>query len=217
MSDAAFSPELERRSATAISKIPAERIHLFCASCAERYFSGYAAWLVDEKSLDERTSLPSAEFVRRAVDVCWEEGVPSEADEMLGRLIQMLPGYHEQPIFKSPLNDYFVEPWLVKLGLSSMVDPQVRFGITASAVALNFHSQILDRRRDMAGIGPAFDDPERDLREFASDPGALAEGAIQIDDANDLQLGLADSNLVRKRSADHGRRVLEQVMRLLAR
>jgi len=215
--DAAFSSELERRSATEVSKIPAERIHLFCASCAERYFSGYAAWLADEKLLDERISPPSAEFVRRALDVCWEEGVPSEAGEMLGRLIQMMPGNHEQPIFKSPLNDYFIEPWLVRLGLSSMVDPQVSFGLSASAAALDFHSQILDRRRDMAGVGPAFDDPERDLREFAADAGAIAEGAIQIDDANKLQLGLADSNALRKRSADHGRHVLEQVMRLLAR
>ena len=216
MADSPFSPDLERRSAAAIRRIPAARIHLFCASCAERFFDGYQAWLADEKLLDERTELPSAEFVRRAVDVCWDEGVHSQADELLHALIRMMPGENEQPIFKSPLDDYFIEPWLIRLALTSMLDPQVSFGISASAAALDFHSQLLDRRRDRAGIGPAWDDPERDLREFASDPGALAEGALEIDDALQLSAGVPDLNVIRNRSADHGRRVLEAVRRLLA-
>lgn len=216
MDDSAFSSELERRSAAAIRKIPSEGIHIFCASCAERFLNGYAAWLAEEKLLDERTALPSAEFVRRAVEVCWDEGVRSQADELLRTLIRMMPGENEQPIFKSPLNDYFIEPSLVRLGLSSVLDPQVSFGLSASAAALDFHSQILDRGRDMAGIGPAFDDPERDLREFVTDPGALAESALQIEDADELSLGVPDLKAMRKRSAEHGRDVLEEVRKLLA-
>lgn len=216
MDDSPFSPDLERRSAAAIRKIPAERIHIFCASCAERFFDGYAAWLAEEELLDERTELPSVEFVRRAVDVCWEEGVHPKAEELLHALIGMMPGENEQPIFKSPLDDYFVEPWLIQLALTSMLDPQVSFGISASAAALDFHSQLLDRRRERAGIGPAWNDPERDLREFASDPGALAEGALEIEDAAQLSTRAADLSIIRNRSADHGRRVLETVRALLA-
>ena len=216
MDEPALGSDVERRSAAAVRKIPAERIHVFCASCAERFFGGYAEWLAEEKLLDERTALPSAEFVRRALDVCWDEGVHRQADELLRALIRMMPGDNEQPIFKSRLNDYFVEPWLVRLGLSSILDPQISFGLSASAAALDFHSQILDRRRDMAGIGPAFDDPERDLREFASDPGVLAESARQIEDAEQLSLGVPDWKAMRKRSADHGRDVLEEVLKLLA-
>jgi hypothetical protein len=168
-------------------------------------------WSAVEKSLHEGLALPSAAFVRRALGVCWDEGLASQADELLRALIRVMPEDNELPNFKSPLNDYFIEPWLVRLGLSAVFDPQVSFGLSASAAALDFHFQVLNRRKERAGIGPAFDDPERDLREFASDPGALAESAIQIEDAEQLSLGVPDWRAMRKRSADHGQRVLEEV------
>jgi hypothetical protein len=126
----------------------------------------------------------------------------------------MLPGENEQPIFRSPLNDYDVEPWLLNLGLSCVLDPQVRFGLSASAAALDFHWQLLIRRREMTGVGPAFDDPEW-AREYENDPGAVAECAIQIEDAEQLSLGMPDLKAMRKRSADHGQHVLEDVRRFL--
>lgn len=234
--DSGYWSDLQRRSAVAIREIPVDRIHIFCASCAERFFDGYAVWLAEERLVNKPAeSLPSPEFVRRAIDLCWAAGVRTEADNLLETLIRMMPGDNEQPIFKSPLGDYFVEPWLVRLGLSSVLHSQVGllepwlvamglssltgspagFGIAASAAALDFHNQLLDRRREMAGIGPAFDDPQRDLREFASDPGALAEGAIEIEDAEQLRLSAPDLDAMRKRSADHGRQVLQDVLKLL--
>ena len=234
--DSAYWSDLERRCAFAIRQIPGDRIHLFCASCAERFFAGYAVWLAKEKLVNEpAASLPSPEFVRRAIDLCWAAGVGTEAENLLETLIRTMPGDNEQPIFKSPLDDYFVEPWLVRLGLSSVLNSQASllepwlvamglpflvgspagFGIAASAAALDFHNQLLDRRREMAGIGPAFDDPQRDLREFASDPGALAESAIQIDDAQQLRLAEPDLDNMRKRSADHGQQVLQDVVKLV--
>lgn len=215
MDDPAFSSELERRCAAPIRKIPVERIHIFCASCAERFFDGYAAWSAEETSLDERKALPPAEFVRGAIDVCWEGRIPAKADDLLRTLVRMMPGANEQPIFKLPLNDYFLEAWLLQLGLSCVLDPQVSFGLSASAAALDFHWQLLIRRREMTGIGPAFDDPEWD-REFEIDPRAVAESAIQIEDAEELSLGVPDLKAVRRRSADRGARVLEEVRRLLA-
>lgn len=199
MDDPALGSDLLQRSAPAVRKIPAERIHIFCASCAERFFDGYKAWTEREPP----PVLPSAESVRRAIDACWEGGVNTKADDLLRTLKRMMPGENEQPIFKSPLNDYFVEPWLLNLGLSCMLDPQLSFGLSASAAALDFHWQLLIRWREMAGIGPAFDDPEWD-REFEIDPGAVAESAIQIEDAEQLRPGMPDRNAMRRRSADHG-------------
>src|SRR5712691_11528107 len=77
-----------------------------------------AAWSAEETSLDERKALPSAEFVRRAIDICWDGGIPTKADYLLRTMMRMMPGDDEQPIFKSPLNDYFIEPvaaeaWIV--------------------------------------------------------------------------------------------------------
>jgi hypothetical protein len=232
----AYWSDLERRSAVAIQVIPVDRIHVFCASCAERFFTGYAAWLAEEKLVTEpAASLPTPELIREAIDLCWASDVPSETEDILETLIRTMPGDNEQPIFKTRLADYFVEPWLVRLGLSSVLDSQVGlmeswlvamglsslvgspsgFGIAASAAALDFHYQLLDRRREMAGIGPAFDDPQRDSREFARDPGALAEGAMQLDDAAQLRLSAPDLNAMRKRSEEHGRRVLQDVLNLL--
>jgi hypothetical protein len=85
-----------------------------------------------------------------------------------------MPGENEEPIFISPLDDYFVEPWLIKLGSSCVLDPQVSFGLSASAAALDFHWQLLIRRWERTGVGPAFDDPEW-VRKFENDSGALAE------------------------------------------
>src|SRR5712691_3287885 len=101
-----------------------------------------AAWSAEETPLDERKALPSAEFVRRAIDICWDGGIPTKADDLLRTMMRMMPGDDEQPIFKSPLNDYFIEPWLLKLGLSCVLDPQVSFGLQASAAALDFHRQL---------------------------------------------------------------------------
>jgi len=234
--DSAYWSDLEGRSAAAIREIPVDRIHVFCASCAERFFAGYVVWLAKERLVTEpAASLPSPQFVRRSIDLCWAAGVRAEAESLLETLIRTVPGDNEQPIFKSPLDDYFVEPWLLRLGLSSVLDSQVGFlepwlvakglsslvgspagfGMAASAAALDFHYQLLDRRREIAGIGPAFDDPQRDLREFASDPGALAEGAIQVDDAEQLTLSAPDLDAMRKRSAEHGGQVLQDVLKFL--
>ena len=67
----------------------------------------------------------------------------------------------------------------------------------------------------MSGIGPPLDGLARDLREFASDPGVLAEEAAQIEDAEPLRLAGPDWTAMRKRSADHGHQVLGQVVRLV--
>lgn len=234
--DSPYWSDRERRSAAAIREIPLERIHIFCASCAERFFAGYALWLSKERLLTEpAASLPSPEFLRGAIDLCWSPSLHPEAEPLLHTLMRMMPGEHEQPIFKSPLNDYFEELWLVRLALSSMLDSQVGlleswlvamglsslvasptgFGIAASATALDFHNRLLSRRQELAGIGPAFDDPERDLREFAGDPRALAEGAIQVDDAEQLRLAAPGFDAMRRRSADHGRQVLQDLLKLL--
>ena len=199
----------------AIRLIPAARLPVFCASCAERFFEGDETWLAEETSFEPHHDLPSPSFVRNAIDVCWAADGSAQPDSLLQTLIRTMPGENEQPIFKSTLNDYFVEPWLVRLGLSCVRDPQVNFGLSASAAAFDFHSQILDRRRDMAGVDPPFDDLERDLREFANDPGVLAEEAIQIEDAEQLRLGGPDWTAMRRRSEDHGHHVLEQVLKLV--
>jgi hypothetical protein len=207
--------DLLRRSAAAVKKIPADRIHVFCASCAERFFVGYGAWLAEEMLVDERAaSLPSPEFVRRAIDACWEGRGPTYADDLLRTLIRTMPTENEQVGFTLPLQHYFIEPWLLKLGLSCVLDPQVSFGLEASAAALDFHWQLLVARTEMAG-GPAFDDPEFD-RQYQRDPGALAESAIQTEDAQQLERGEPDIEAMRKRSADHGRHALDEVKRLFA-
>jgi hypothetical protein len=211
-----LSSGLNERAAAAVEKVPAKRVHVFCASCAERFFDGYAAWLTDEISLDERTaSLPSPAFLRLALDVCWASGHQTEADGLVAMLKQLMPRDDEQPIFQSPLNDYFdVEPWLLQLGLSSILDPQVSFGVKASAAAIDFHWQLAIRRSEITGIGPAFDDPEW-VHAFAVDPGAVAETMMQIEDAQTLGGDAPDWSAMRMRSADHGRRVLDEVKRLL--
>jgi hypothetical protein len=210
------SSGLNERAAAAVQQIPAARVHVFCASCAERFFDGYAAWLADEISLDERAaSLPTPEFLRRALDVCWAPGLQTEADGLLRMLKQLMPPEDEQPIFHSPLNGYFdVEASLVRLGLSCLLDPQVSFGLQASAAALDFHWQLAIRRRELTGVGPAFDDPEW-VRAFARDPGAVAESAIQIEDAEQLRADAPDWSAMRMRSADQGRQVLGEVRTLV--
>ena len=207
--------KLSERSATAVRKIPAGKLHIFCASCAERFFDGYAEWLADEIRLDARTaSLPSPDFVRRAIDTCWKGADRTEVNDLLRTLSGMMPGDDEQPIFKSRLSDYFDEaPRLVELGLSSLLDPKVEFSLKSSAAALDFHWQLLIRRTEKAG-GPAFDDPEWD-RLYETDPGAVAESALQIRDAEELQRGLADLKAMRNRSADNGRDALAEVRRRL--
>ena len=121
--DSAYWSDLEGRSAAAIREIPVDRIHVFCASCAERFFAGYVVWLAKERLVTEpAASLPSPQFVRRSIDLCWAAGVRAEAESLLETLIRTMPGDNEQPIFKSPLDDYFVEPWLLRLGLSSVLD-----------------------------------------------------------------------------------------------
>ena len=102
---------------------------------------------------------------------------------------------------------------MVELGLSSLLDPEVDFGLKASAAALDFRWQLLIRRTERAS-GPAFDDPEWD-RLYATDPGAVAESTRQIRDAEELEGGSADLKAMRNRSADHGRDALAEVRRLL--
>jgi hypothetical protein len=216
MDEPDLGSEIMRGCAAAVRKIPAQRIHLFCVSCCERFFSGYAAWFAEEGLVDEgAASFASPEFVRRAIDACWEGAVQTDADDLLRTLMQSMPGDNEQPMLKSPLSDYFVEPWLLKLGLSCVLDPQVRFGLQASAAALDFHWQLRIRRTEMTGIGPAFDDPEWD-RQYETDPGAVAESAIQIADADQLRVGMPDLKAMRKRSSDQGRHALNEVRKLLS-
>ena len=112
------------------------------------------------------------------------------------------------------MSDYFDEaPRLVELGLSCLLDPEVDFGLKASTAALDFHWQLLIRRTETAG-GPAFGGPEWDPL-FEADPGAVAESALQIGDAGELERGVKDLKALRNRSANHGRDALEEVRRLL--
>lgn len=214
VADSAYPSALERRATAAVQGIPPSRVHIFCASCAERFFGGYARWLAEETLVFEPAkSLPPPEFVRQAIDFCWHGDSTTTADELRRALIQMLPGQDEQPIFKTRLNNYFdMAEWLVNLGLSSVLDPQVSFGLKASAASLDFHFQLLNRRREIAGERA---NTETEFREFANDPGALAESAIQIEDATELRGERPDWQAMKKRSAAHGQQVLDQVLELL--
>jgi len=188
---------------------------MFCASCAERFFEGYAAWLAEEATIEEHDDLPTSAFIRKAIDVCWAEGLSDEAEQLLHQLLGIMPGVDEQPIFKTRLNCYAVEPWLVRLGLSSVSGPDVSRGLSASDVALDFHFQMLQRRVEITGTGPAFEDEEF-VREFERDAGAMGELAIEIEDAEELRKQVPDQAAMRERSAAHGRRVLVEVQRLVS-
>ena len=204
-----------RRAAAAIQRIPVDRISLFCASCAERFFEGYEAASAEQVAMGKEDDSPAPEFIRKAIDVCWAAGPSFEAELLLHQLAGILPGEDAQPIFKTRLNDYFVEPWLIRLGLSSISGPDVAWGLKASQIALDFHFQMLQRRVEITGTGPAFEDAEF-VREFERDPGAIGEISVQIDDAEDLREEAPDHAAMRQRSAVHGRRVLVEVLRLLS-
>jgi hypothetical protein len=210
-----LSADLPRRASAAIQQIPIDRIPLFCASCAERFFEGYAAWLAEEAAIEQHDDLPPSAFIRKAVDVCWAAGPSVEAEHLLHQLLGIMPGDDAQPIFKARLNDYFVEPWLVRLGLSSVSGPDVSWGLNASDAALDFHFQMLQRRVEITGTGRAFEDDEF-VREFERDAQAMGEIAIQIEDAEELCKQVPDHAAMRKRSAAHGRRVLVEVQGLVS-
>lgn len=210
-----MSADLSRRASAAIQQIPVDRIPLFCASCAERFFEGYAAWLAEEAAVEEHDDLPTSAFIRRAIDLCWAAGPSVEAEYLLHQLLGMMPGEDAQPIFKTRLNDYFVEPWLVRLGLSSVSGPDVSWGLNASDAALDFHFQMLQRRVEITGTGPAFEDDEF-VREFERDAGAMGEIAIEIEDAVELCEEVPDHAAMRERSAAHGRSVLVEARRLVS-
>jgi hypothetical protein len=210
-----LSGDLKRRASAAIEQIPVDRIPLFCASCAERFFEGYSAWLAEQAEIEEHDDLPYSAFIRKAIEVCWAADPPVEAKHLLHHLVGIMPGEDAQPIFKTRLNDYLVEPWLVRLGLSSVSEPDVSWGLNASDAALDFHYQKLQRRVEITGTGPAFDDDEFD-REFERDAGAMGEIAIEIEDADELRKHVPDHAAMRERSAAHGLRVLVEVQQLLS-
>jgi hypothetical protein len=210
-----LNADLAPGASAAIQKIPVDRIPHFCASCAERFFEGYAAGLAEEAAIRGTVDLPSSAFIRKAIDVCWVAGPSSEAVHLLRQLLGIMPGDDEQVIFNTNLSDYFVEPWLVRLGLSSVNGPDVSLGLNASDLALDFHFQMLQHRVEMTGTGPAFGDDEF-LREFERDAGAMGEIAIEIEDAEELRKQVPDHAAMRERSAAHGRRVLIEVQRLVS-
>lgn len=210
-----MSADLTRRASAAIQQIPVDRISLFCASCAERFFEGYAAWLAEEAVIDKHDDLPTSAFIKQAIDVCWAAGPFVEAEHLLHQLLGIMPGEDAQPIFKTRLNDYFIEPWLVRLGLSCVSGPDISWGLNASDAALDFHFQMLQRRVEITGTGPAFEDDEF-VREFERDAGAVGEIAIEIEDAEELRKEVPDHAAMRERSAAHGRRVLVEVRRLVS-
>jgi hypothetical protein len=211
-----LSADLVRRASAAIQQIPVDRIPLFCASCAERFFEGYAAWLAEEAAIEEHDDLPPSAFIRKAIEVSWAAGPSGDAEHLLQQLLGIMPSDDAQPIFKTRLNDYFVEPWLVRLALSSVSAPDVTWGVNASAAALDFHFQMLQRRVEITGTGPAFEDDEF-VREFERDAGAMGELAIEIEDAEKLHKQVPDQAAMRERSAAYGRRVLVEVQRLVSR
>jgi hypothetical protein len=210
-----LNADLAPRASAAIQQIPVGRIPHFCASCAERFFEGYAAGLAEEAAMRETVDLPRSAFIRKAIEVCWAAGPSFEAEHLLRQLLGIMPGDDVQPIFKSSLSDYLVEPWLVRLGLSSVSGPDVSWGLNASDLALDFHFQMLQHRVELTGTGPAFKDDEF-LREFDRDAGAMGEIAIEIEDAEELRKQVPDHAAMRERSADHGRRVLIEVQRLVS-
>jgi hypothetical protein len=109
--DSWLNADLAPRASAAIRQIPAGRIPQFCASCAERFFEGYAAALAEEAAVRKTVDLPSSAFIRKAIDVCWAAGPSSVAEHLLREMLGILPGDDEQPIFETSLSDYFVEPW----------------------------------------------------------------------------------------------------------
>ena len=210
-----MSGDLARRASAAIQQIPVDRISLFCASCAELFFEGYAALLAEQAALEYQDDLPSSAFIRKTIDVCWAAGPSVDAEHLLHQLLGIMPGEDTQPIFKTRLSDYLVEPWLVRVGLSSVSRPDFSWGLNASHAAIDFHFQMLQRRVETTGTGPAFEDDEF-VREFERDARAMGESAIQIEDAEELCKQVPDHAAMRERSAAHGRRVLVEVQRLVS-
>jgi hypothetical protein len=87
--------------------------------------------------------------------------------------------------------------------------------LDASGVALDFHFQMLQRRVEITGTGPAFEDEEF-VHEFERDAGAMGEIAAEIEDAEELRKEAPDHAAMRERSATQGRRVLVAVRRLVS-
>jgi hypothetical protein len=159
--------------------------------------------------------MPTADLLRQALDVCWPNTAEtSQISELTAEIREAAPK-SGQPIFSSRLSIYVVDLSLVEQALLSQSEPVGIHGLLCSEYALDFQLQLMDARREVAGVGPDYSDPGRDTREFEVDPGALAEAEHQMADAAALQSGTFDVDGMREASAAQGRRVLENVRKLI--
>lgn len=202
--------DLQARLVSMIREIPLARVPIFCASCAERFANGYVAW-----SQKESTTLPAPELFRQAIDLCWSEQAEKSHVNELSRQFRDAAPHNGQPLFSSTLSVYVVDISLVQQALFSRLEPSTNQGLLCSEYALDFYLQLMDLRREMAGVGPDYADPGRDVREFERDPEALTEAEHQLADAAALLSENFDLNALRESSAAHGRRVLDDVLKLV--
>jgi hypothetical protein len=198
------------RCALGVRSIPVSRTPIFCASCAGRFVDGFSAW-----SLEERTPLPSTEMLRSAINACWSDQVDEALITGLSKQLHHEAPNDGQPIFSSKLSIYVVEISLLQEALESRLEADPGRALRCSEYALDFYLQLGDLRREIAGVGPDYTDPGRDVREFEHDPEAKAECEHQLADAAALQSVNFDVNALRESSSMHGRRVLEEVTRLI--
>ena len=202
--------ELERLCAQKVRQLSPERICAFCASCAERFFPGYVGWVTEE-----RITLPSADLIREAIDACWIMQPDSQKVEELIRGIRDQDPNPLVPVFSSGLSVFGVEIDIVKVALSSVTEPATNDALLCSVYSLDFFSKYLDLRREMQRIGPDFDDPGRDLREFEADLGANEEAKTQIADVEALMTKAVDLPRFMNQSKTYGERLFKQVVEVI--
>ena len=203
MDEPALGTDIERRCADAVRTLAVASVTAFCASCAERFLDGYAAW-----TAVEQLPLPAVELVRRGIDLCWAgNGDAAEAESLTALIADALEG---GPVFTSHLSVFSVALDVAGEALHSLHDPLVWRALRCSSYALGFHLKVDDLRRDLAG-----DFPVPDLAEFERDPGAMAEAEHQLADVELLAGGSTEVQRLRDRSAEAGRRLLESVETIL--
>lgn len=159
--------------------------------------------------------MPSPEVVRRAINACWSDEVDEALITGLSKQLDRDAPNDGQPLFSSKLSIYVVEISLLHEALASKLEPERNRALRCSEYALDFYLQLTDLRREIAGIGPDYADPARDVREFEHDTQAMAECEHQLADAAALQSDSIDISALRESALVHGRRVLGVVVNLI--
>jgi hypothetical protein len=159
--------------------------------------------------------LPTPELLSQAIELCWSEQAEKGRLNELSRQLRHATPHDGQVLFSSMLSIYVVDISLVEKALSAKLESSTNHALLCSEYALDFYLQLADLRRELAGVGPDYADPGRDVREFERDLEALAEAEHQLADAAALQSANFNRNAIREASASHGRRVLENVLKLV--